>query len=81
MTRPARQDPFLYPPRGMDRAEAARYLGIGTTKFDELVSRAVLPKPKRIDGAVRWDRIALDLAFGDLPEDRPNAIDLARNRA
>lgn len=81
MTRVARPDPFLYPPRGMERAEAARYLGIGTTKFDELVGRGVLPKPKRIDGAVRWDRIALDLAFGDLPEDRPNAIDAARARA
>ena len=41
MTRAARPDPFLYPPRGMEKAEAARYIGIGTTKFDELVGRGL----------------------------------------
>ena len=32
--------PYEYPPRGMSRAEAARYIGIGTTLFDQMVGMA-----------------------------------------
>src|SRR5215475_14227879 len=46
-----------YAPRGLSREEAARYVGVGTTKFDELVKDGRMPKPKRIDGRVVWDRI------------------------
>jgi predicted DNA-binding transcriptional regulator AlpA len=60
-------DPIAYPPRGLGRAEAARYIGIGTTKFDELVSDGRMPRPVVIDGRRVWDRIALDAAFTDLP--------------
>lgn len=68
-------DAFAYPPRGMSREEAARYIGVGTTKFDEMVADESMPKPKRIDGRVIWDRIALDAAFSDLPHDGGNVID------
>lgn len=68
-------DGLSYPPRGMSRHEAARYVGVGATKFDELVKDGRMPKPKRIDGRVVWDRIALDAAFSDLPSDGPNRID------
>ena len=34
--------------RGLNRAEAADYIGIGTTKFDALVQDGRMPKPKRI---------------------------------
>lgn len=68
-------DAFSYPPRGMSREEAARYVGVGTTKFDEMVADRRMPKPKRIDGRVVWDRIALDLAFTDLPTETGNRID------
>jgi len=70
--------PHAYPPRGMSREEAARYVGISTTKFDDLVKRRLMPRPKRIDGRVIWDRLALDAAFSDLPSDgdvRDNPLD------
>lgn len=76
MSRALRADPVSYPPRGLSRDEAARYIGVGATKFDELVKDGRMPKPKRLDGRAVWDRIALDLAFTDLPEDgRRNFFD------
>ncbi|CAN7396775.1 MULTISPECIES: helix-turn-helix transcriptional regulator [Neorhizobium] len=68
-------DALAYPPRGMSREEAARYVGVGTTKFDEMVADKRMPKPRKIDGRVVWDRIALDAAFSDLPSDGGNMID------
>jgi len=70
-----RSDPRAYPPRGLDREEAARYVGVGTTKFDDWVERRIMPRPKRQDGKVLWDRFALDAAFTDLPEESVNGID------
>ncbi|WCK12378.1 hypothetical protein G6L41_008860 [Agrobacterium tumefaciens] len=68
-------DAFSYPPRGLSREEAARYIGVGSTKFDEMVNDRRMPKPKRVDGRVVWDRISLDAAFSDLPSDGDNVID------
>lgn len=70
-----RSDSIAYAPRGLCREEAARYIGVGTTKFDELVAGRRMPKPKRIDGRTVWDRVALDAAFTDLPEEGGNRID------
>jgi predicted DNA-binding transcriptional regulator AlpA len=64
-------------PRGLRRDDAAAYLSLGTTKFDEWVARGLLPKPKKKDGVVVWDRLALDRAFTDLPETGANRIDEA----
>lgn len=74
MTR-ALSDAFAYPPRGLSRDEAARYIGVSPTKFDDLVVRRKMPKPKRVDGRVIWDRVSLDIAFSELPEDSGNRID------
>jgi predicted DNA-binding transcriptional regulator AlpA len=63
-----RPDPFAYPPRGLNREEAARYIGVGATKFDEMVADRRMPRPKRVDGRVIWDRLRIDAAFSDLPE-------------
>ncbi|MCP4384894.1 MAG: hypothetical protein GY798_26350 [Hyphomicrobiales bacterium] len=79
MTRPLRADPIAYPPRGLCRGDAARWIGVSPTKFDELISNGTMPKPKRIDGRVVWDRYALDAAFTDLPDDKVNLIDFALN--
>lgn len=68
-------DHIAYAPRGLCREEAARYIGVGITKFDEMVSDRRMPKPKKIDGRVVWDRISLDAAFTDLPSDGDNMID------
>jgi predicted DNA-binding transcriptional regulator AlpA len=60
----------------MSRDESARYIGVGVTKFDEMVLDGRMPKPKRIDGRVVWDRIKVDAAFTELPDDvRTNPLD------
>lgn len=65
-----------YPPRGLSRDEAARYVGIGPTLFDELVQTGKMPRPVRIGRRTIWDRFKLDAAFADLDGDnRENAID------
>lgn len=61
-------DSLSYPPRGLSREEAARYVGLGATKFDELVKEGKMPKPKRVGSRTVWDRVALDIAFTDLPD-------------
>lgn len=55
-------------PRCLSREEAARYVGIGTTKFDELVADGRMPKPFRIDGRVLWDVHKLDAAVDTLSD-------------
>lgn len=79
MSRELRPDPLSYPPRGMSRDEAARYIGVSATKFDELVEDGRMPSPKKIDGRVVWDRLRLDAAFSELDE-RVNVIDALKGR-
>jgi predicted DNA-binding transcriptional regulator AlpA len=55
-------------PRGLRRDDAARYLGLSSSKFDELVGDGRMPKPKQIDGCVVWDRFSLDQAFDAIPD-------------
>ena len=62
------------PRRGLSREEAAMYLGISASKFDELVRDGRMPSPKRIDGRKIWDVHQLDLAFDALPVE-PNSWD------
>lgn len=57
------------PRRGLHREEAALYIGVSATKFDEMVSDGRMPRPKRIDARNVWDLRALDLAFDALPDD------------
>lgn len=64
-----------YWPRGLNRDEAARYIGVGPTLFDEMVKDGRMPKPKRANSRTVWDRIALDAAFTDLPDDGGNVLD------
>ena len=52
--------------RGMSRTEAAQYLGVGTTSFDNMVKDGTMPKPVRLGGRVVWDIQALDAAFDRL---------------
>lgn len=55
--------------RGLNRVQAAGYLGIGASKFDMLVGDGRMPKAKKIDGRRVWDKRALDAAFDRLGED------------
>ena len=60
------------PRRGLSRAEAAVYLGISPSKFDELVKEGRMPRPRLIDCRKVWDVYELDIAFDELPrEDSP----------
>jgi len=61
--------PLSLAPRGLSRVQAAEYIGVGVTKFDELVSDGRMPRPKRIDGRNVWDRIRLDEAFAALDDE------------
>ncbi len=56
-----------FTPRGLSRELAALYIGVGTTLFDEMVADGRMPKPKRINSRVIWDRFELDAAFSDIP--------------
>lgn len=61
-------------PRGFSRAEAADYVGISPSKFDELVKDGRMPKAVEIDARRVWDRSDLDEAFDALksePENNP----------
>jgi hypothetical protein len=61
-------DPYGYPPRGLSRLDAARYLGIGLHLFDDMVKDGRLPPPKSVNRRVIFDRVALDVAFSALPD-------------
>lgn len=56
-----------FTPRGLARTAAAYYLGVGTSKFDEMVKDGRMPAPKMIDSRAIWDRWEIDLAFDQLP--------------
>jgi len=55
-----------YPPRGLRRTAAARYVGVSPTKFDEWVAAGLMPQPVRVGGVVVYDRQAIDVAFDAL---------------
>ena len=56
-------------PRGLRRVQAAEYVGVSATKFDQMVADGRMPKPKQIDSRVVWDRIQVDIAFAALPDE------------
>lgn len=62
-------DPVAWPPRGLSRDLAARYIGVGVTEFDEMVADGRMPMPRRIGGRRVWDRFSIDAAFDALSED------------
>ncbi|HCX69028.1 helix-turn-helix transcriptional regulator [Parvibaculum sp.] len=69
----------LKPRRGLRREEAALYIGVSPSKFDDLVKDRRMPRPKLIDGCKTWDIWKLDIAYDELPEDdgKGNDIDFA----
>ena len=46
--------------------DSAGYIGVGTSKFDTMVSDGRMPKSIQIDGRRVWDRCAIDQAFEQL---------------
>jgi hypothetical protein len=60
------------PRRGLSRVEAAMYLGISPSKFDEMRADGRIGPAKLIDGRKVWDVRELDIAFDDLPDENGN---------
>jgi predicted DNA-binding transcriptional regulator AlpA len=54
-------------PRGLSRKEAAFYVGVSPTLFDQMVKDGRMPSPKRINTRTVWDKRQLDEAFAALP--------------
>jgi predicted DNA-binding transcriptional regulator AlpA len=74
------QDQLAYPPRGMDAERAAAYVGLGKTKFLEMVEDGRMPKPVRIEDELpRWDRFEIDAAFEDLKQRRKSRAERERD--
>lgn len=72
---PQRDDilPTSLPPRGLSRVQAAAYVGVSPTLFDEMVRDGRMPKPVRINTRVLWDRVQLDESFAGLsPNELPD---------
>jgi predicted DNA-binding transcriptional regulator AlpA len=61
------------PRRGLNRTEAAIYIGVSPSKFDDMVKDGRMCPPKRIDARVVWDIRQLDAAFESLPNDVDDA--------
>ncbi len=59
--------------RGLTRAEAAGYIGIGTTLFDKVILAGKMPQPKRFGIKKIWDRLQLDVAFEAMSTDKDDA--------
>ena len=74
---PQRSLPNSLPPRGLNRVQAAEYVGVGTTLFDELVREGRMPKPFKVNSRTLWDRHKLDAAIDVLSDqdDDPNPWD------
>jgi predicted DNA-binding transcriptional regulator AlpA len=68
------------PRRGLRREEAAAYVGMSARKFDALVRRGDMPKPKRVDSLPVWDIVKLDYFFELLPDDGASVPDANSGR-
>ena len=62
---------LLINPRGLRADDAAAYLGMGKTKFLELVDKGAIPRAFTIDSIKIWDRFDLDAVIDAAKEDTP----------
>jgi predicted DNA-binding transcriptional regulator AlpA len=69
MREPGNVLPSSLAPRGLSRVQAAAYIGVSPTLFDEMVRDGRMPMPVRINKRTVWDRVKLDVAFAALSED------------
>jgi predicted DNA-binding transcriptional regulator AlpA len=77
--------PLSLPPRGLNRCEAAAYIGVSPSLFDAMIDDKRMPRPKKVNARTVWDRRQLDLAFDALPEqddgETANSADAGRWKA
>jgi len=55
------------PKRGLSREEAANYVGVSPSKFDQLRKQGRMGRPRLIDGRKVWDIQQLDRDFEAFP--------------
>jgi predicted DNA-binding transcriptional regulator AlpA len=61
--------------------QAAAYVGVSPTLFDEMVSDGRMPQPVRINKRVVWDRVKVDEAFAILSDEDAEGGDAWRKIA
>lgn len=66
---PRAGEPPTITPRGLSRIQAAAYIGVSATLFDDMVRDGRMPKPIRINSRTVWDRHKLDEAFAALSDE------------
>lgn len=54
-------------PRGLSRVQAATYIGVSTSLFDQMVADGRMPPPREINSRRIWGRHQVDASFDDLP--------------
>jgi hypothetical protein len=54
---------------GLSRAEAAEYIGVSTSLFEEMVADGRMPPAKQINSRKVWMRTKIEQAFAELPEE------------
>lgn len=62
--------PLPWPPRGLNRVQAAAYVGVSASTFDKLVSDGRMPHPIQVGARRIYDRHAVDMAFDALGDER-----------
>ncbi len=60
--------------RGLRRPEAASYIGVSPSLFDELVREGVMPHPFKIRSCTLWDIRDLDEAFETLKAEKNETV-------
>jgi predicted DNA-binding transcriptional regulator AlpA len=52
---------------GLSRSEAASYIGVSVSLFDQLVADGRMPPPRNANSRNIWKRAELEQAFDELP--------------
>lgn len=55
-------------PRGLSREEAAAYIGVSASTFDQMVADRRMPQSKMVNTRRVWDRVKVDQLFEALPD-------------
>ena len=76
----SKSSPIGLQARGLSRMQAAVYVGVSASSFDQLVADSRMPQPKRIGSQRVWDRWTLDTAFDALPPDDERNSHATRRR-
>ena len=62
--------PLPWLPRGLNRLQAATYIGVSGGTFDKLIEDGRMPEPIKVGARRIYDRHAIDAAFDTLGDER-----------